>query len=237
VSNIFVKEDWSPMDYLSAKADPVSRNRFLEEYRVFVRKIASAHCRRLLEWGRDEELSIAMIALDSAIDGYQPDKGAKFETFASIVIKRRLIDFQRSMQRLAKREVVVEDVPAAIQDATWGEEYLRLERAAELQEFAAVLDTYGISFTDLARESPSQQAVRDRVFRVARLVAGRPELVAKILEQGRLPLEQISQLTGETSKTLGKRRRYLIALLLVAAREGDFPFISSYLQIGGDCDG
>lgn len=225
------------MDYLSAKADPVSRNRFLEEYRVFVRKIASAHCRRLLEWGRDEELSIAMIALDSAIDGYQPDKGAKFETFASIVIKRRLIDFQRSMQRLAKREVVVDDVPSAIQDATWGEEYLRLERAAELQEFAAVLDTYGISFTDLARESPSQQAVRDRVFRVARLVAGRPELVAKILEQGRLPLEQISQLTGETSKTLGKRRRYLIALLLVAAREGDFPFISSYLQIGGDCDG
>lgn len=221
------------MDYLSAKADPVSRNRFLEEYRVFVRKIASAHCRRLLEWGRDEELSIAMIALDSAIDGYQPDKGAKFETFASIVIKRRLIDFQRSMQRLAKREVVVEDVPAAIQDATLGEEYLRLERAAELQEFAAVLDTYGISFTDLARESPSQQAVRDRVFRVARLVAGRPELVAKILEQGRLPLEQVSQLTGETSKTLGKRRRYLIALLLVAAREGDFPFISSYLQIGG----
>ncbi|HBI56352.1 MAG TPA: hypothetical protein DG577_07010 [Firmicutes bacterium] len=225
------------MDYLSAKAGPVSRNRFLEEYRVFVRKIASAHCRRLLEWGRDEELSIAMIALDSAIDGYQPDKGAKFETFASIVIKRRLIDYQRSMQRLAKREVVVDDVPAAIQDATWGEEYLRLERAAELQEFAAVLDTYGISFTDLARESPSQQAVRDRVFRVARLVAGRPELVAKILEQGRLPLEQISQLTGETSKTLGKRRRYLIALLLVAAREGDFPFISSYLQIGGDCDG
>lgn len=225
------------MDYLSAKADPVSRNRFLEEYRVFVRKIASAHCRRLLEWGRDEELSVAMIALDSAIDGYQPDKGAKFETFASIVIKRRLIDFQRSMQRLAKREVVVDDVPAAIQDATWGEEYLRLERAAELQEFAAVLDTYGISFTDLARESPSQQAVRDRVFRVARLVAGRPELVAKILEQGRLPLEQISQLTGETAKTLGKRRRYLIALLLVAAREGDFPFISSYLQIGGDCDG
>ena len=71
------------MDYLSAKAGPVSRNRFLEEYRVFVRKIASAHCRRLLEWGRDEELSIAMIALDSAIDGYQPDKGAKFETFAS----------------------------------------------------------------------------------------------------------------------------------------------------------
>ncbi|MDD4658619.1 MAG: sigma factor, partial [Eubacteriales bacterium] len=170
------------MDYLSAKSDPVSRNRFLEEYKSFVRKIASAHCRRLLEWGRDEELSIAMMALDSAIDGYRPDRGAKFETFASIVIKRRLIDFQRSIKKLAEREVAVEEIPSSMQDATWGEEYLRLERAAELEEYASFLDKYGISFTDLARESPSQQAVRNRMFRVARLVAGKPELVAKILE-------------------------------------------------------
>lgn len=222
------------MDFISAKKDPVSRNQFLEEYRAFVRKIASAHCRRLLEWGRDEELSIAMIALDSAIDGYLPDKGAKFETFASMVIKRRLIDYQRSRQKLAEREVVVEEFHPSLQDATWGEEYLRLERAVELEEYAALLDSYGISFTDLARESPSQQAVRDRIFRVARLVAGEPELVAKILQHGRLPLEQISQLTGETAKTLGKRRRYLIALLLATARKEDFPFVASYLEIGRD---
>ena len=62
------------------------------------------------------------------------------------------------------------------------------------------------------------------------------QLVAKILEQGRLPMEQISQLTGETSRALGKRRRFLIALVLVAAREQDFPFISSYLQLGRDWD-
>jgi RNA polymerase sigma factor len=222
------------MDYLSAKSDPVSRNQFLEEYKSFVRKVASAHCRRLLDWGRDEELSIAMMALDSAIDGYRPDRGAKFETFASIVIKRRLIDYQRSIKKLAEREVAVEEIPPSMQDATWGEEYLRLERAAELEEYASFLDKYGISFTDLARESPSQQAVRNRMFRVARLVAGKPELVAKILEQGRLPLEQIALLTGETAKTLGKRRRYLIALLLAAARKRDFPFISSYLGIGRD---
>jgi RNA polymerase sigma factor len=224
------------MDYLSAKSDPVSRNRFLEEYRAFARKIASAHCRRLLEWGRDEELSIAMMALDSAIDDYRPDRGAKFSTFAAMVIKRRLIDFQRSDQRRAEREVVVETMPVEIGDPCWGEEYLRLERAAELREFSALLGVYDISFADLARESPSQQAVRARMFRVAKLIMSKPQLVAKILEQGRLPMEQISQLTGETSRALGKRRRFLIALVLVAAREQDFPFISSYLQLGRDWD-
>lgn len=221
------------MDYLSAREDESSRNKFLEEHKAFARKVACAHCRRLLEWGRDEELSIAMMALNSAIDDFRPDKGAKFTTFASVVIKRRLIDYQRSRQRYSEREVVVEDIFPSAAQVSWGEEYLRLERAAELEEYSALLEQYGISFADLARESPRQQGVRDRFFRVAKLVASRPELMAKILSQGRLPLEQIARLTGESQKSLGKRRRYLIALLLVAAREQDFPFIASYLGIRG----
>ncbi|MGI6363298.1 MAG: sigma-70 family RNA polymerase sigma factor [Bacillota bacterium] len=221
------------MDYLSAREDESSRNKFLEEHKAFARKVACAHCRRLLEWGRDEELSIAMMALNSAIDDFRPDKGAKFTTFASVVIKRRLIDYQRSRQRYSEREVVVEDIFPSAAQVSWGEEYLRLERAAELEEYSALLEQYGINFADLARESPRQQGVRDRFFRVAKLVASRPELMAKILSQGRLPLEQIARLTGESQKSLGKRRRYLIALLLVAAREQDFPFIASYLGIRG----
>ena len=221
------------MDYLTAREDESSRNKFLEEHKAFARKVACAHCRRLLEWGRDEELSIAMMALNSAIDDFRPDKGAKFTTFASVVIKRRLIDYQRSRQRYSEREVVVEDIFPSAAQVSWGEEYLRLERAAELEEYSALLEQYGISFADLARESPRQQGVRDRFSRVAKLVASRPELMAKILSQGRLPLEQIARLTGESQKSLGKRRRYLIALLLVAAREQDFPFIASYLGIRG----
>lgn len=224
------------MDYLSAREDESSRNKFLEEHKAFARKVACAHCRRLLEWGRDEELSIAMMALNSAIDDFRPDKGAKFTTFASVVIKRRLIDYQRSRQRHSEREVVVEDIFPSAAQVSWVEEYLRLERAAELEEYSALLEQYGINFADLARESPRQQGVRDRFFRVAKLVASRPELMAKILSQGRLPLEQIARLTGESQKSLGKRRHYLIALLLVAAREQDFPFIASYLGIRGGCD-
>ena len=178
-------------------------------------------------------MSIAMMALNSAIDDFRPDKGAKFTTFASVVIKRRLIDYQRSRQRYSEREVVVEDIFPSAAQVSWGEEYLRLERAAELEEYSALLEQYGINFADLARESPRQQGVRDRFFRVAKLVASRPELMAKILSQGRLPLEQIARLTGESQKSLGKRRHYLIALLLVAAREQDFPFIASYLGIRG----
>lgn len=223
------------MDYKSAKADPVSRNQFLEEYRNYVRKVASAHCRRVLEWGRDEELSIAMIALDSAIDIYQPHRGAAFDTFASMVIKRRLIDYQRAMRRRTEREVPVDEIPYRLQtDIHQDEEFLRLERAAELEEFAALVDGYGISFSDLVRESPRQQGVRERLLRAARIIVSRRELLAQILKTGRLPLEQLAELTGETKKILANRRRYLLAVLAVMARSGDFPFISSYLGIRGE---
>jgi len=220
------------VDYLNAKNDPVSRNLFLEKYKSYVLKVASSHCRRLLEWGRDDELSIAMIALDSAIDIYQPQKGAGFDTFASLVIKRRLIDYQRTVNRRAQREIALDEIPLVRQDVEEGEEFLRLERAAELQEFAETVDRYGISFSDLVRESPRQQSVRERILQAARVISAQPELLKEIMEKGRLPLEQLAQLTGETKKALANRRRYLLALLIVTARSGEFPFISTYLGIG-----
>lgn len=223
------------MDYSSAKRDPVLRNQFLTENQGFVRKVASAHCRRFLEWGRDEELSIAMIALDSAIDIYQPHKGAAFKTFASVLIKRRLIDYQRSAQRRRKREQPVDQVPDLPQQG--GEEFLRLERSSELGEFSACLDGLGIRFSDLAKESPRQQRVRARLMRVADCIAARPQLLQQILAKGRLPLQELVELTGESKKVLAKRRRYLLAILVVAARPQDFPFISSYLGLGGERHG
>lgn len=220
------------MDYKTAKTDPVSRNQFLEEYKSYVRKVASAHCRRVLEWGRDDELSIAMIALDSAIDIYEPRKGAGFETFASVIIKRRLIDYQRAMRRRTEHEVPVDEIPQWQQsDAPQDDEFLRLERAAELQEFAEMVAGFGIEFPDLVRESPRQQAVRERLLRAARIIASHPQLLKQILDKGRLPLEELAELTGETKKALANRRRYLLALMAVTARSGDFPFISSYLGI------
>ena len=221
------------MDYANAKNDIDYRNRFLDKYRNYVFKVASAHCRRILEWGRDEELSIALIALDSAIDVYQPQKGAAFETFASVVIKRRLIDYQRGNNTRRDREFPVEVIPE-MPASGQGEEFLRLERAAELQEFAAMVGGYDIGFPDLVKESPRQQAVRNRLLRAARIIALQPELMAQILDKGRLPLEELAELTGETKKALANRRRYLLALLAVTMRAKDFPFISTYLGIGGE---
>ncbi len=47
-----------------------------------------------MEYGIDEELSIALMAFNEAIDGYDTSKGS-FLSFAKLVINRRLIDYLR----------------------------------------------------------------------------------------------------------------------------------------------
>lgn len=223
------------IDVFQARQDPVKRNIFLAQQREFVRKTASVHCRRPLEWGRDEELSIALIALDTAVDAYLPDKNAKFTTFASLVIRRRLTDYLRNRSRRAQRELPVDELPEW-KSPEPSEDMLRMERAWELEEFQRQISRYNISFKELAKESPRHQQVRSRLLRAIATICRDQKLLQTILDRGRLPLEQMSELTGETKKALSKRRRYLLAALLVHARRADFPFIATYLGLGGEED-
>ncbi|PKM79684.1 MAG: hypothetical protein CVU88_05275, partial [Firmicutes bacterium HGW-Firmicutes-13] len=69
-----------------------SREQLIEKNRPFILREASRFCNRFLEWGRDEELSIALMALNEAIDAYRKEDG-QFEALARLVIKRRIIDY------------------------------------------------------------------------------------------------------------------------------------------------
>ena len=77
------------------KEDSVVRETFLAEYRTFIRHVASQACFRSLEWGRDDELSEALIAFNEAIDLFVADKGVPFLAYARVLMKRRLIDYYR----------------------------------------------------------------------------------------------------------------------------------------------
>ena len=72
--------------------DSAAREKLITQCRPFVGRTACALAGRGLEWGIDDELSIAFIALNQAIEVYQPEKGVPFLAFARIVIQSRLKD-------------------------------------------------------------------------------------------------------------------------------------------------
>jgi len=59
--------------------------------------------------GQDDEASIGLLAFNEAIDKYSEDKGAKFLTFAEIVIKRRLTDYYRKESRFTNNVLHLSD--------------------------------------------------------------------------------------------------------------------------------
>jgi len=80
---------------LAKKGNLLIREEFIQNHKPFIVKTSSELCKRYLTWGHDEELSIALVAFNEAIDCYKPDERASFHCFSKTVIKRRLIDYFR----------------------------------------------------------------------------------------------------------------------------------------------
>ncbi len=222
-----------PQD-ISTKA---GREQFIKSNLPFIRKTAISQSGRLLQWGRDDELSIALIAFDAAIDTHSPGKGMSFHPYARMVIKRRLIDYYRSQAR-QKREFPAGDHIADLADNTSDletglDDFLTQQRKEEISLFIQNLRDYEIQLTDLVKQAPKREALRNTLLEVVKQISHNEHLHTQILKTGRLPLHEVSALTKVSESVLSKRRKYLLALLTIELHAADFPFISTYVNKGG----
>jgi hypothetical protein len=87
----------SELDLLAAEAknNPDSMNELINRYENFILKCASSAARAYVSKS-DDEWSIALSAFTEAIKNYSADKGS-FLSFAELVIRRRMIDYIRSI--------------------------------------------------------------------------------------------------------------------------------------------
>lgn len=220
--------------------DSAARENFLYEYKPFVAKTAMNLCKRALEWGERDELSIALIALNSAIDSYDANKRVPFLPYARIVIQNRLKDFFRKESRLHVEiplETETEEgktfSPAEIQAAweDYTERTIEDERQDELAEFAELLETYGIDFETLVKVSPKHKDSRLTLHEVARFVASNKQILDHVLRKKQLPINELIMSTGVNRKTLEIGRKFIIATVLIMHHAMDFPYIRSYVNL------
>lgn len=226
------------MDALPAP-DTYNREEFLRKSLPLIRQIAGQHTGRVLHWGQDEELSIALIAFNSALDVYEYKKGTNFTALAAVIIKRRLIDYYRSGQRHGNREIPVGDFINDLSDDKlarpgYMESLLAEERRREIELFTRGLGDLGIQLEDLVALAPRHTALREQMIFAAKAIIGDPQIYRAVTASGRLPLDRLCQLTGISTAVLGKRRKFLLALVHVISHASDYPFISTYLNLEGE---
>lgn len=219
------------------QGDIDARNQLIETYTPFVLKIASQRAGRYLNPNTDEEVSVALMAFNEAIDAYNEDRGA-FIAFSQTVIQRRLIDYFRQ-RRDEPHEILfsdLEDPEAHHADAVpltqkavsiWTAHEQEEARRQEIKEYETALQKLGIRWADLVRTAPKHRDSRTRAIELGRAVAQDPEQRQIVLKTGVLPMQALVQNFGVSRRLVERHRHYIVAVAVLLCL--DLPYLQEYV--------
>ncbi|MFZ5943314.1 MAG: RNA polymerase sigma-I factor [Bacillota bacterium] len=234
-------DDMTSLVLQAQVGDEKIRETLIKEYTPFILRVASNYCNRYLVMGEDDEASIGLLAFNEAIDKYSSDKGAKFLTFAEVVIKRRLTDFYRKETRFTSKVLPLSNfhdednteqdlqIDSVQANKVYQIQQEAFEKKQEIIQFTSCLADFDISLNDLVETSPKHHDARVRAYEVARIIANDKELVNFLLVKKSLPLKKIEEKVDVSRKTLERQRKYIIAMVLIL--QGNYEHLQYY--IGG----
>ena len=204
----------------AAKEDKLAADDLIEQYLPFIRAEAS-RCTGHYCSPHDDETSIAMIAFYEAIQSYEAERG-NFLSYASLMIKNRLIDDHRRERRHVQvirfgddddNAPAIEQIP---DKSDFAEELMQREQAAsEIREFAEKLKDFDLTISDVADQCPQQDRTLRQCQDALEYAKRNPELIRKMVRTKKLPIKELAAGSAVSRKTLERHRRYVVALLLI----------------------
>lgn len=201
------------------------KNELIGEYRNFILSCASKTLKRLVT-DSDDEFMTAMLGFNEAIDKYDEGKG-KFLSFASMIIRNRLIDELRrnsgntavTFSELENENGTPFDIPSAdSRDIIW-----------EIEALTDELKGFGISFFELAKVAPKSRKTKRLCFDAVVYIINDSRLLETVMSKHILPVKEVSEGVPLNRKTLERHRKYIIAAVIIVTQ--DYPEISAYFNI------
>ena len=188
------------------------RNRLVEQYLALVRYIAERILIKLPQNVEVEDLySAGIFGLMDAIDGYDLERGVKFETYCTTRIRGAILDSLRALDWVPR---IVRNKAHRI-DATWRELEVELGRTPTDLEMAERLELSLDEYEDMIREasavtmvSLTEQSADDSDSKSLRKI--------DILEdkRGVLPEDEVlkKEITEFITKYLSRKERLIVVL-------------------------
>lgn len=220
------------------RGDADARNRLIQDYTPFVLKVASQKVGRYLTPGSDDEVSVALLAFNEAIDAFDEGRGS-FLSFSQTVIQRRLVDYFRR-DRGRRHEVMLSELEPADEQRVeagpleraaheaWNVTQEEADRRNEIEEYQELLANLNISFHDLVRMAPKHRDSRDRVISLARAAVRLAEDKRAVIERGELPVQRLVKEFGVSRRLIERHRLYILAVAFILLH--DLPHLQSYLM-------
>ncbi|NLD46756.1 MAG: RNA polymerase sigma factor SigI [Clostridiaceae bacterium] len=224
---------------VAIKNDDEQINMLIEEYKPFIAASVERVTGRYVEYGRDDELSIALIAFVEAIRSYNITKG-NFLSFSQNVIKRRIIDYYRKEKKHSVTVSINEyssDEDEECIDLSIGkslEEYSKEEiseyRRLEIEQLKKELSAWDISFYELMEVSPKQNKTRMLYSDIIKYIMSREDIIRHIMQKKSLPVSDIEKSLRIPRKKIERGRKYIIAVLIICS--GEYEHIKDYINWG-----
>jgi RNA polymerase sigma factor len=219
------------------------REELIKRYLPFILKVTSKTCKRFVRLGIDDEVSIALIAFNEALDKYDCTQGASFFTFSEAVIKRRIIDYFRKKHKESneiswsamEEEEDKRNDNHKIEKLLWEKSQADLfekesdeMRLSEILDYQKNLSCYGITMKELVAASPKHKDARISAFLVAQRIYQNEKYRLYLEKTKKLPIKELEQEVEVSRKTLERQRKYIIALAIIMM--GEYYYLQEYLR-------
>lgn len=241
-----MKEDVFGTEALAVREDSERLNAFIKNNSKFIKQCAYKSVHKYVS-DSDDEYAVALSAFHEAVRSFDETKGA-FSSFAQIVIKRRLMDYNDKEYR-HRAEISVEpymmegelnedeDNPIAFElkektAALSAEGNFSVQSSVtikdEIDALSQTLESYGFGFSDLVECSPTAQKTRAACALAINTLISSEELMSSFRRTKTLPMKDLSSQANISRKILDRHRRYIIAAVEILS--GDYPLLSEYMK-------
>ncbi|WP_060681581.1 RNA polymerase sigma factor SigI [Virgibacillus halodenitrificans] len=229
-----------PLEEMIASAqqgDELIQNYLLKTYQPFIAKCVSEVCKRYIDPKKDDEFSIGLSAFNEAILSYSPDKGSSFLSFANLVVKRKVIDYIRYVQKRPlgisldetyDAELMENPIEIVAVKRNFQMEQDAWQRKEEIMDFKEKLKEYKLTLLELTESSPKHKDARDSAVRTARILFEDEKLHSYVLDKKKLPIKDLIKRVNVSKKTLERNRKFILAIFVVLSN--DYVYLQDYLK-------
>ncbi|MDO5027579.1 MAG: RNA polymerase sigma-I factor [Tissierellia bacterium] len=205
-----------------AKSSLIEADKLIRKYLPFIKSESSKLVNRHISEG-DDELSIAMIGFHEAIKSYELEKG-NFISFASTIMKNRIIDYYRAESRHINQLSIEEELNGnkmpleeklSSHDRNLERLEINIDLKNEILEFNKLLSSHNLTLSDIVDNTPRQARTKHACQQVIKTLLANEDFMRELIASSRLPISKLAKKAHVSKKTIERHRKYIVAIALI----------------------